>query len=185
VSPHSTCRKLKSKQKPRKPKTHYQFTFWQHIYICYYHPTAYPSETGPEVRSRVDNWIEAAKNSKASGIASTAPTDKDATNVAHGTPEADNGGSFIETPPAPAHPLALAQPTATAPNSPRPAQTRRSRLRPSVRPVHTRPRSYLLARDNTTFRQYLPEVDTIVETVDLTKTESDSDNNNSSKKSTK
>jgi hypothetical protein len=159
---------------------------------------SHPSETGPEARSRVDNWMEAAKNSKASGkktraslrLASTAPIDKDAAHGAHGTPETDNGGSFIGTPPAPAHPLALAQPSATAPNSPRPAQptgtfTRRSRLRPSVRPVHTRPRSYLLARDNTTFRQYLPEVDTIVETVDLTKTESDSDNNNSSKKSTK
>jgi hypothetical protein len=146
---------------------------------------SHPSETGPEARLRVDNWMEAAKNSKTGGITPTAPISSGATNVAHDTPKADNSGSFIETPPAPAYPLAPAQPTATAPNTPGPAQTRRSRLRPSVRPVNTRPRSYLLARDNTTFRQYLPEVDTIVEMVDLTKTESDSDNNNSSKKSTK
>jgi hypothetical protein len=146
---------------------------------------SHPSETGPEARLRVDNWMEAAKNSKTVGTTPTAPIRNDATNVAHDTPKADNSGSFIETPPAPAYPLAPAQPTATAPNTPVPAQTRRSRLRPSIRPVNCRPRSYLLARDNTTFRQYLPEVNTIVEMVDLTKTESDSDNNNSSKKSTK
>jgi hypothetical protein len=146
------------------------------------------SETGSQARARVDNWMEVAKTSRKKTraslrLTSTAPIDKD---VAHGTPDTDTGGSFTKTPPALAYPLALAQPSATAPDFPRPAQptgtiARRSRLRP----INTRPRSYLLARDNTTFRQYLPEVETIVETVDLTKTESDSDNNNSSKKSTK
>ena len=41
-----------------------------------------------------------------------ASIDKD---VAHGTPDTDTGGSFTEAPPA------LAQPLATAPDSPRPA----------------------------------------------------------------
>jgi hypothetical protein len=138
------------------------------------------SETGSQTRTRVDKWMEVAKTSrnktKTRASHRLASIDKDA---AHGTPETDTGGSFTEAPPA------LAQPLATAPDSPRPAQltgtiTRRSRLRP----INTRPRSYLLARDNTTFRQYLPETETIVETVDLTITESDSENN-SSKKSTK
>ena len=141
---------------------------------------SHQSETSLQTKTRVNKWMEVARTSKNKTRAShrLASIGKDA---AHGTPETDTGGSFSEAPPASAPPLATVP---VFPHSPRPAQlagptTRRSRLRP----INTRPRSYIL-RD-TTFRQYIPETvdETIVETVDLTKTESDSDN--SSKKPTK
>jgi hypothetical protein len=141
---------------------------------------SHPSETSLQTKTRVNNWMDSAKTSKNRTRASRrlASIGKE---TAPGTPETDTGGSFSEAPPAPAPPMAALP---VFPHSPRPARpagptTRRSRLRP----INTRPRSYIL-RD-TTFRQYIPETvdETIVETVDLTKTESDSDN--SSKKTTK
>jgi hypothetical protein len=160
-------------------------TFWagQTNSSLYSHPT----ETSLQTKTRVNNWIDSAKTSKSRTRASrrhasicmeTAPS-------APGTPETDTGGSFSEAPRASASPTAALP---VFPHSPRPARlagptARRSRLRP----ISTRPRSYIL-RD-LTFRQYIPEpidetiVETVDLTVDLTKTESDSDN--SSKKPTK
>jgi hypothetical protein len=145
---------------------------------------SHPAETSLQTNTRVNNWIDSAKTSKSRTRASrrhasicmeTAPS-------APGTPETDTGGSFSEAPRASASPTAALP---VFPHSPRPARlagptARRSRLRP----ISTRPRSYIL-RD-LTFRQYIPEpidetiVETVDLTVDLTKTESDSDN--SSKK---
>jgi hypothetical protein len=157
-------------------------TFWagQTNSSLYSHPT----ETSLQAKTRVNNWIDSAKTSKIKTRASRrhASIGMETAPSAPGTPETDTGGSFSEAPRASATPTAALP--AFLPHSPRPVRlagptARRSRLRP----ISTRPRSYIL-RD-LTFRQYIPEPidETIVETVDLTKTESDSDN--SSKKPTK
>ena len=159
-------------------------TFWagQTNSSLYSHPT----ETSLQAKTRVNNWIDSAKTSKTRASRRRASFGMETAPSAPGTPETDTGGSFSEAPRATATPTA-AQPV-FLPHSPRPARlagptARRSRLRP----ISTRPRSYIL-RD-LTFRQYIPEPidETIVETVDLTVdlTKTESDSNNSSKKPTK